>query len=312
MLGTIGVVVTTPDAPSTLLEIQRLEDMGIPAAWLTSSGGGGDPLTLFAAAAVQTKRIVLGTSIIQIWPRHPLALANQVHTLASLAPGRLRLGVGPSHSAGMKRGFGVDLEDPLGHLREYVKILKGFLQEGSIDVEGRYYTARAKTFQPVMVPVMISALRLRAFQLAGAEADGAITWVCPQRYLKDDAYPALNLGAAMANRQTPPLIVHTPVAVHDNANEVKEAVRQQLGFYPKLPFYANMFADSGFSGAGNLGWTDELIEAVVAYGSEESVARRLQEIFAWGASEILVTVVTPGSDKVSSEERTLRLLARLS
>ena len=50
--------------------------------------------------------------------RVPVAVAQQVRVLAELAPGRFRLGVGPSHRSGMESTFGVEWNAPLGHLRE--------------------------------------------------------------------------------------------------------------------------------------------------------------------------------------------------
>jgi len=77
------------------------------------------------------------------------------------------------------------------------------------------------------VPVMAAALGEKAYELCGAEADGAISWVCPGAYLHDVALPALHRGADSAGRPVPPLVAHAPVCVHDHAEEVREAVRLQ-------------------------------------------------------------------------------------
>ena len=177
----IGVSITGQDTAEVLTRIQQAEQMGIPAAWLTTGGVGRDALTVFAAAAVRTERILLGTCITPTWPRHPVAVAQQVSVLAELAPGRFRLGVGPSHRAGMERTFGADFRAPLGHLREYLRILKALIQQGDVDFDGKYYQAHGRTGVPLHVPVMASALRRGSFELCGAEADGAISWGMPGR-----------------------------------------------------------------------------------------------------------------------------------
>ena len=56
-----------------------------------------DVLTTFAAAAIKTSTVRLGTSIVPTYPRHPLVLAQQALAFYDIAPGRLRLGIGPSH-----------------------------------------------------------------------------------------------------------------------------------------------------------------------------------------------------------------------
>ena len=100
----IGVAVTAPDSSAALAAIEDLEGRGFSAAWMTSgSASGGDSLSVFAAAAGRTQNIMLGTAITQIFPRHPIAVAQQVLVLAQLAPGRFRLGLGTSGRGGMDR-----------------------------------------------------------------------------------------------------------------------------------------------------------------------------------------------------------------
>ena len=303
----VGISVSAPDAATALSSIRKAEEMGIRAAWLTSGGAGSDAMTLLAAAAAQTERILLGTSIMQTWSRHPVAAAQQVQVIASLAPGRFRLGVGPGHKESMQRTFGADFRAPVGHLREYLRVLKGLLHQGAIDFDGRYYTARTKISGPVDVPVMASALRARSFELCGAEADGAISWSCPLQYLWDVALPALRTGAEQAGHPAPPLIVHAPVCVSDDASAVRDAVRRQLGGFPGSPLYTRMFAVAGFPRSDETGWTDEMLDSVTIWGGEASVAHQFEQMFESGASEILATVIDAGE---GSEERTMRLIAQ--
>ena len=143
---------------------------------------------------------MFGTAITQTFPRHPIAVAQQVLTLAQLAPDRFRLGLGTSGQGGVEQTLGINFRAPLAHLREYVHILKALLQEGSVDYSGRYYQAHTSIPAPVDVPVMAAALGEGAFEMCGAEADGAISWVCPGTYLRDVALPAIQRGAEQAGR----------------------------------------------------------------------------------------------------------------
>ena len=307
----IGVVIPGNDAASALADIQRAEELGIPAAWMITAAAGLDALTLFASAAVRTQRIMLGTSITPTFPRHPLVAAQQVQVVAQLAPGRFRLGVGPSHRPIMEKVFGIDFKAPLGHLSEYLTILKALLQEGSVDFEGRYYRARARIPTPIDVPVMASAVQARALELCGAQADGVITWVCPGSYLRDVAIPAVKKGAEQAGRPVPPLIAHAPVCVHENAEEVREAIRQQFSA-PRMPFYQRMFVAAGFPEATQGAWSDAMIDAAVLSGDESRVAAGLDKLFSYGASEVYASPIPAGDDQAGSLERTLQLLARVS
>jgi F420-dependent oxidoreductase-like protein len=308
----IGIAVSAPDSSGVIAGIEQAEQLGIPAAWLTTGGVGLDALTLFAAAAMRTSRIRLGTSITPTFPRHPLVVVQQVQVLAQLAPGRFRLGLGPSHRPNMEAAFGVDFRAPLGHLREYVQIVKTILHRGTVDFDGRYYRAHGQIRTPVEVPVMASALRQKSFELCGEVADGAISWVCPGVYLRDVALPAMRAGAERAGRPVPPLLAHAPVCVHGKADEVRAAAQQQLANYVRLPFYVQMLTAAGFPEASSGAWSDAMIDAVVLSGEESRVADRLQELFAFGATEILISPLAAGSDRAASVQRTLRLVAEVA
>ena len=83
----IGMVVTAADSNAALRAVEDLDNRGVGAAWMTSgSTGGGDSLSVFAAAGPRTRSIMFGTAITQTFPRHPIAVAQQVLTLAQLAP----------------------------------------------------------------------------------------------------------------------------------------------------------------------------------------------------------------------------------
>ena len=310
----IGVDVIGGDVNDVLQRIDRLESLGIAAAWVSDGQVEFDALSLLAAAAERTERIALGTAIVRTWPRHPIVTVQQSLTLAKLAPGRTRLGVGPAHRDSMEEGFGFEFRAPLTNLREYLQITKALLHEGRVDFDGRHYHAHTSSSQTAPdVPVMASALRPASFRACGALADGAISWMCPGQYLRDVALPAIHTGAADAKRPPPPLIAHVPVCVHDDLAAARAAAVEQSGYYPQSTFYAQMFAEAGFPEAIHRGeWSDRMLDAVLLAGTEETVAERLNEFFAWGADEVLVSIVTAGANHTASWERSVGLIADLS
>jgi alkanesulfonate monooxygenase SsuD/methylene tetrahydromethanopterin reductase-like flavin-dependent oxidoreductase (luciferase family) len=158
-------------------------------------------------------------------------MAQGAIAVDSLAPGRLRLGVGPSHKPAIEGTWGIPFDRPLEHLRDYLTILRGVLETGGIAFEGKRLTARGQSAGPTGVTLMASALRTNGFRLCGELADGAISWVCPLPYLRDVAVPALKEGAAKANRPVPPLIAHVPVVVSEDIDAVRDGARRQIGFY---------------------------------------------------------------------------------
>lgn len=309
MTGRVGVVVQAFDAAEAVARIREAEAADVPSAWMTSGGTAADPLTLFAAAAVQTSSIVLGTCIIPTWPRHPVALAQQVVALESLAPGRLRLGVGPSHEAGMTAMFGVRWRTPLTNLREYLLVLRQLLHEGAVEFEGEHVIALAKLAQPVATPVLGSALRPKSFELCGELADGAISWQCPASYLLAEALPALRRGAEAAGRTPPPLVAHVPVAITTDRTAVREAAERQVGFYSTVPFYRAMYEQAGVPQEAG-GVSDALIDGLVVHGDEDTVVERLAGLRAAGVGEVIAMPLVVNRERDASIQRVYRAAAR--
>ena len=298
---------------ATIDAIVRAEEKGIDAAWMTLGGVQPDSLAVFAAAAMRTQRIRLGTSIVPTYPRHPFAVAQEAKVVAELAPGRFRLGVGPSHQPIVEGAWGIPFRKPLTHLREYLQLLKGALQQGGqIQFEGEFFKVRADWGHAPNIQVMASALRRRAFELVGELADGGISWVCPLDYIEGVALPALSAGAAKAGRQRPKMVMHVGVCVHGAEDEVREAAMRQFGFYPRLPFYRRMFVDAGFPEAAQGSMSEAMLESIVISGNEDTVAQQLRRIAATGVDEVICSIVGAGTDPKESRNRTLRLLAGVS
>ena len=76
------------NAALAVSKIVAAEEAGVRQVWMNQQYL--DTLTIFAASAAQTSTVRLGTAVVQTYPRHPLALAQQVLALNDIAPARLR------------------------------------------------------------------------------------------------------------------------------------------------------------------------------------------------------------------------------
>lgn len=308
----VGLHVSQATAQKTVDAIVAAERAGVECAWLTVGGLAPDPFAIFGAAAQHTEKILFGTSIVPTFPRHPLAMAQGAIAVDSLAPGRLRLGVGPSHKPAIEGTWGIPFERPLEHLREYLTILRGVLETGAVDHTGKRFTARGQSGAgKTGVTLMASALRTNGFRVCGELADGAISWVCPLPYLRDVAVPALKEGAAKAGRPVPPLIAHVPVVVSEDLDAVREGARRQIGFYPRVPFYSQMFQDAGFPEAAQGELSDRMIDALVVHGTAAEVKERLRALPEFGANELLAMAIVPPGDS-EAMSRTTTVLGELA
>lgn len=306
----VGMSINAPSPLALLDVIVEAEAAGVAQLWMTQNPVSPDTLTVFAAALIRTEQIRLGTSIIPTYPRHPLALAQQAATVAALGAGRLRLGVGPSHRPAIEGTYGLPMDAPLAHLREYVAVLRGALWEGKVEYQGRFFTARATLNAAPQVPLLVSALGDGAFRLAGELSDGAISWNCPVPYLTDVALPALRAGTQAAGRAAPPLVAHQWVALSDDRGGVVAALRQTLAGYARLPFYAAMFSAAGYPVQSDGEVPAAALDDLLISGDEAHVADRIGRLLTSGLDELLLTVV-PRGDISAERSRLFRLIGQL-
>ena len=121
------------EAPRQALEriasyARRIETSGFPGIWVTDSLGRGrptlDPLVALGALAAVTKRVELGTAVLQVSLRHPVELAHRVQSVQALSGGRLRLGVGSGSTRADFDLLGADFEQRFGKLMSGLDIMR--------------------------------------------------------------------------------------------------------------------------------------------------------------------------------------------
>ena len=308
----IGVHLGVTDAGTLLTRIRQADAAGLDMVWSTTGGIAPDPLVVLAHAAVVTDRIGLGTSIVPTYPRHPLALAQGALALEQLSPGRLRLGIGPSHESIIDGAYGIPFHRPQAHLREYVAILRSLLETGRVDFDGELLSAHAEISAPTPVPILAGALRPRGFRLCGELTDGAISWMCPLSFIRDTAAPALEEGAKIANRPTPPLVTHVPVVVWEDRAAVRAGAAEAFGLYQSWPYYQQMMLDAGLPDATGDIFTDAMADALIISGNEDEVAEKIRGMRNFGASELLADICPIGENSSKAWDRTVELLGSLA
>ena len=308
----LSVHIVAADAPGLIARIVEADRLGLDTAWLTVGGAAPDPFAVFASAAHEAERITFGTSIVPTFPRHPITMAAGAMTVDQLAPGRLKLGVGPSHRPAIEGTWGLPFNKPLSHLREYVTVLNALLNEGSVDFDGEQLSAHARIAQPTQVRVMISALRTGSFRLSGELTEGGISWMCPLPYIRDIATPAQQEGADAAGRPKPAMIVHTPIVVSEDREAVRAAARQQFGFYQRMPFYSRMLQAAGYEEAAGGEFTDRMADGLIISGSANEVGDRVRSIGDYGVDEMLAALVQLPEGGSEARQRTLELLGEIA
>jgi 5,10-methylenetetrahydromethanopterin reductase len=293
----IGQLVwTSGTIDSYLDDVVAAERAGFATVW-TPQVFAWDTLTVLALAATRTARIELGTAVIPIHPRHPLNLAAAALTTATVAGGRLTLGIGPSHQIVVEDIWGYRYDRPYAYTRDYLTALLPALAGQSVDVATDLVTARMA--RPLQTPgaaspdVLLAALGPRMLDLAGSVCGGTVTWLAGATAIRDHVVPRITRAAADAGRPAPRVVVGLPVCVTDDADAARARAARQFAMYTNLPAYRRMMDLDGAPGPAD----------AALVGSAAQVGAHLDELAAAGATDLSATIF--GTDAERDATRAL-------
>ncbi len=183
----------------TILEAERA---GFDSVW-TAEAYGSDAITPLAWIGAMTKKIRLGTGIMQMPGRTPAMTAMTAMTIDALSGGRFILGIGPSGPQVVEGWHGVSYGKPLQRTREYIEIVRTILaREVAVEHHGKEYdipytgpgaSGLGKPLKSILhgrkdMPIYTASISPKGIALAGEIADGVIpVWMNPERF---DIYDA--------------------------------------------------------------------------------------------------------------------------
>ena len=234
---------------SAVDRVRLAERLGYHSAYTTHIAGR-DSLTVLAAYAAATERLVLGTGVLPIYSRTPVATAQAAATVDEMSGGRLVLGLGVSHRVTVEGWYGQRIEKPVREMREYVSILRAMFRGEDPPQGERWPTQfRFSGYEPrADLPIYVAALSPAMLRLAGELGDGVILWLCNPDYIRDVVVPEVTKGRERAGRELDgfDVVAAVPSAVTDEPEAARGRMRGDLIPYFSLPFYRAMLERSGF------------------------------------------------------------------
>jgi F420-dependent oxidoreductase-like protein len=224
-----------------LQRVRLAEELGFESAWVTHIAGR-EPLQVLSHYAHGTSRIGLGTGVVPLALRHPALLAMEVATLDEVCGGRLSVGIGVSHKVTIEGWYGMSLDDPVGRIREYTRILRDTFRGGGASFEGRHYTSRFSFigFRPrADIRILWAAMGPRMLEAAAELADGIVLWMCSPTHIRERIRPVLDEALRRHGRSEEDfeVVAAVPAAVTDDPASARGAFRKQAFPYMNLPFY---------------------------------------------------------------------------
>jgi 5,10-methylenetetrahydromethanopterin reductase len=197
-----------------------------------------DTLAALCFAASATERVTLWTAVTSIVTRQPIGLASSARSVAELAPGRFKLGLGAADSAGFLTG---QRRATTGELRDGIVAIRSLLSGAPTDVGGR-----TVTLQDACGPILIylAAEGPRNTALATEVADGLMTYL---REVDRQAARVTEFRAASGHTRPFEHIVSGPVRVTDDiARDVQFLKPLVVKAVQTGGGYSSMFAEAGF------------------------------------------------------------------
>jgi 5,10-methylenetetrahydromethanopterin reductase len=294
-----GAVGGGESVPNTVEQVRDAARRGFATVWATQTFGL-DALTTLAVAGAAVPLIELGTAVVPTYPRHPMMLASQAMTVQSATGNRLVLGIGLSHQLVIEGMFGYSFDKPARHMREYLSILQPLLRDGSVQFTGETLKANGTVTVAEATPpaVLLAALAPRMLQLAGAEADGTITWMTGPATLGDHIVPSITAAATAAGRPAPRIAVGLPVSVTADPDAARAKAASTFQIYGQLPSYRAMLDREGAEGPAD----------VAIVGDEGRVSAQIAALADQGATDFMAAPFGSSEDRA----RTVDVLAGLA
>jgi probable F420-dependent oxidoreductase len=264
---------------------RRVESLGYDALWIPEAVGR-HPFAHAAWLLANTQRLIVATGIANLYARDAHASAAARNTLAEQSSGRFLLGLGVSHAPFVEGVRGHRYEKPVATMRTYLEAM-----------DKAPYAAVPPAETP---PTVIAALGPRMLKLAAERTRGAHPYLVPPEHTAQ-AREILGPGPWLCTEQK--------VLLETNASRAREVARKAAAIYLNLPNYRNNLKRLGYTDADlDGGGSDRLIDAVVAWGDEKTIADRIQAHRDAGASHVCIQPLHP-EGKPLPDERILEVLA---
>lgn len=283
-----------------LAELAEAYGMGIVGA---GDNGYAEAFGALGAFAARTSRVELISCAIN-WTRTPVTTAWGATTIAELAEGRFRLGIGAMPDAWNRDWHDIAYERPVERMRDFVAATRKAWSAGPGAAvarhDGPFYRiggfARFDAPPPWPIPVYLGVTRPRMSELAGEVAEGVIfNSVHTVEWIEEVNWPALERGLERAGRAGGRAALDTGVrvycAISEDEAEAVHLLRRSLAFFLPVPYFHDLLRHAGFGAelerglaaveagdwhAAELAMTDDVVRRFALAGTEAQVREQLR------------------------------------
>jgi F420-dependent oxidoreductase-like protein len=317
--------------------VVEAEKLGLDICFVAEAWGSDGPSALGYYAA-RTERMLLGSGIMQVGTRTPVAVAQTAITLSNLSGGRFLLGLGASGPQVIEGLHGVGFARPLTRTRETVEIIRRVFEGGRISYSGKEFEIprpggdtrpmRLSTRPLHDIPIYLATLSPAMLRLTGEIANGWLGTSFVPEGAADAYFAHLDEGLTRSGRSRTDLDVcqGAEVAFAPDEDALRAMVagrKKELAFSlggmgsASTNFYNQAYSRQGWAavaagvrdrwqsgdrdGAAGL-VTDEMVLATTLIGTEAMVRQRLR---VWRDAGVNTVRLYPAGDTLDARLSTL-------
>ena len=286
------------------------DEAGLDSVWTPQIPDEFDAMTAATVMGTATSRIEIGTAIVPIQPRHPIALAQQALSTQAVCEGRFVLGLGVSHHWIVRDMLGLPYERQALTMRSYLDVLDQALAgPGMVEVTNELFRIRnpLDVTDLTPTPVMLAALGPVMLKLAGERAAGTSLWLADERTIESHVVPTITKAARAAGRPAPRILAGVPVCLcrDDEIDAAVERTNRVLSEVVDSPNYQRLMEHGDARAIGD----------VLVCGSEATMEKRMRNFANAGVTDFNARIVPMGEDRDAiraSAERTRAFLASVA
>ena len=319
--------------------IHHAESLGFDSVW-TAEAYGSDAVSPTAWILAQTRKIRVGTAIMQIPARTPAMAAMTAMTLAELSGNRFILGLGASGPQVVEGWHGQPYGKALARTREYVEIIRRiFAREEPVSFNGEVYQMPFKGTDSVglgkplksildantAIPIYSASITPGGVRTAAELCDGFFpVWMDPeQAHVFDksinEGFARAGDGKSLDRFDVAPFVT---AIMHDDVDEARWPVKQNLALYiggmgaRGRNFYNDYAIALGHADAAKViqdlylggrkddaarAVPDALVDAVALVGPKDRIRERLARWRAAGARRQVTSMLIGTFQKETME-----------
>jgi 5,10-methylenetetrahydromethanopterin reductase len=292
---------------------ENVDSLWVPESW------GRESFATLGAISQVTRKVSLGTSIINIYSRTPAIVAMAATTLDMLSDNRTIIGLGASTAAIVENWHGLKFIRPASRMKEYIECLRLMTRGEKVKYNGEFFQINNFKIlhqpQRANIPIFMAAVNKKMVSMASKLADGILLYLRPLEELKKTA---IELKQATKGKSFEIACSFICAISNKEPEKARARAATTLAFYIAVgKYYSKFLADNGFkieveeitaeyrkAGADSAAKyvSDRMLSSLVICGSSEECRESLSKFLSTGITLPIIQFNPVGNSESSFKE----------